>query len=86
MDLSPVQAVAIDPQYQANLWLKEDSKDGAEEGDLRLLTFHNPSFLRILSACMKFGKKALVENVGEDIDRALYPLFNKTMLRNDGGT
>ena len=86
IDLCPVQTVAIDPQYQANLWLKEDSRDAAEESDLRVLTFHNPSFLRILSACIKLGKRALLENVGEDIDRALYPLFNRTMLRNDGGS
>ena len=45
-----------------------------------VLTFHNPRFIQILSAAIKFGKKVLIENVGEDIDRSLYPLFNKTML------
>jgi dynein heavy chain len=34
---------------------------------------------------VKFGKKVLIENVGESLEKCLYPFFNKEMLLNQGG-
>ena len=76
-----IQSIIIDPQYQANIWLKQNSRD---DDSLLTITFHNPKFLQLISASIKFGKKTLCENAGENIDKALYPLFNKSMLRTDG--
>ncbi len=83
--LSPIQSIIIDPQYQANQWLRQNSVDpdsGAQ--DLLVLNSHDPNFLQLLAGSMKFGKKVLIENVGEAISKTLRPLFNKTMLRRDG--
>jgi dynein heavy chain len=87
IELSPVQSIIIDPQYQANVWLKSNAKIEEKAGPtLEVLSFHNPKFLNLLSASIKYGNRVLIENVGEDIDRALFPLFNKSMLKNDGET
>ena len=52
-----------------------------DDGDkLQVLSLHHPKFIQLISACMKFGKRCLIENVGEKIDRSIYPLFNREML------
>jgi len=38
-----------------------------------------------MSAAIRFGRKVLLENVGESIDKSLYPLFNKSMLSKEEG-
>jgi dynein heavy chain len=40
--------------------------------------------IEFISASIKFGKKILIENAGEEINRALYPLFDTSMLQDDG--
>jgi len=52
-------------------------EDGA---DIRVLTFSHASFHLQFAACVQFGKKCLIENVGEHIDRSLFPLFDREML------
>mmetsp|Transcript_12587 Transcript_12587/g.19602 ORF Transcript_12587/g.19602 Transcript_12587/m.19602 type:complete len:100 (+) Transcript_12587:2026-2325(+) len=45
---------------------------------------NQPKFFRLLSACVSFGKRCLIENIGESLDRCLYPFFNKDLLIKDG--
>ena len=44
--------------------------------DLCVVGIHHPRFIELISASIKFGKKVLIENAGEEINRALYPLFD----------
>lgn len=70
-----MQTVLLDPQYQANGWIKGKHADNSDELSLVVLQQHNTRFLPVLRACMKYGKTALVENVGQDITRTIYPLL-----------
>ena len=70
----------IDPQFQANTWLKEINVDELMRPDLLVLQMHNPRFTQLLSAAIKYGKKVLLENVGETIPQDIYPLFDRSML------
>jgi len=66
------QAICIDPQYQANKWIKtQDAKD------LKILNFNDNNFVQHLEFAVKFGKRVLIENVGQKIELILYPLIKR---------
>lgn len=79
--LSPIQTLLLDPQYQANAWIKSKHADNTDELSLLILQQHNARFLPVLRACIKYGKTALVENVGQDVTRAIYPLLMRDLSR-----
>ena len=83
IELSPIQSIILDPQYQAGNWLKANRSEDEDVG-LEVLARSDPRFIQLLSAAIKYGNRILIENVGEEIDKALYPLFNKSMLRVEG--
>lgn len=86
--LSRIQTILVDPQAQANAWIKEKYISQGDELGLLVLSQHNNKFARLLATAVRYGKSALVENVGQDIDRALLPFFNKEMIEQgiDGPT
>jgi dynein heavy chain, axonemal len=49
-----------------------------------VLTTHNARFVPIIAASIKYGKKVLIENTGDELNRDIYPLFDKSMLQDDG--
>ena len=56
------QCIIIDPQYQANKWIKTQ-----ERASLKILNFNDANFMQIFELGMKFGKPVLIENTGENI-------------------
>jgi len=73
----------IDPQMQANKWIKTMCAAPKTAG---LVTF-KPSdgdFVRSLENAVQFGKPALLENVGEDIDPVLEPVLLKQIFKSGG--
>jgi dynein heavy chain len=66
-------ALCIDPQQQANKWLKNMEKDN----DLVMLKFSTSNFLRHVTAAVRIGKPCLVEDVEEHIDPAIDPILLK---------
>jgi dynein heavy chain len=66
----------IDPQNQANKFIKNLGKDEAESG-LDVFKMSDPSLLRNLELGIQFGKWVLIENVGEELDPALEPILLK---------
>lgn len=87
VEASPLQTIIIDPEYQAHSWIRE--QHGRKHDDLALfvLNQHTPQAVQLLRACVKFGKVALLENVGQDIEPAFLPLFDRSMqAQEDGGT
>jgi len=66
----------IDPQNQANKFIKNLGKDEAESG-LDVFKMSDSTLLRNLELGIQFGKWVLIENVGEDLDPALEPILLK---------
>jgi dynein heavy chain len=70
----------IDPQSQANRWIK------MKEGDkLVIMKLSDRDFLRSLENAVRFGSPCLLENVGEELDPALEPILLRQTYKSAGG-
>lgn len=70
----------IDPQNQANRWIR------AKEGDkLVVMKLTDRDFLRTLENAVRFGSPCLLENVGEELDPALEPILLQQTFKQAGG-
>uniref|UniRef100_A0A8C8E5I8 Dynein heavy chain n=1 Tax=Otus sunia TaxID=257818 RepID=A0A8C8E5I8_9STRI len=72
----------IDPQGQANKWIKNLEK----VNDLEVAKMNDRDFLCSLEKAITFGKPFLLENVGEELDPALEPVLLKQTYRQQGNT
>lgn len=66
----------IDPQIQANKWLKSMEK----ERGLKILKFTDGNYLKLLEMSISMGNPVLIENVYEDLDPAIEPLLQKQIV------
>lgn len=66
----------IDPQSQANKFIKNFGNGAAENG-LDILKMSDVNLLRGLEMAIQLGRWCLVENVGEELDPALEPILLK---------
>lgn len=73
--------MCIDPQQQANKWIKNLEKDNK----MVLLKFGVNNFLRDVSAAVRIGKPCLVEDVEESIDPAIDPILLKQQFKTEAG-
>uniref|UniRef100_A0A8C3K7K0 Dynein axonemal heavy chain 1 n=1 Tax=Calidris pygmaea TaxID=425635 RepID=A0A8C3K7K0_9CHAR len=72
----------IDPQGQANKWIKNlERVNGLEVSKLS-----DRDFLSSLENAITFGKPFLLENVGEELDPALEPVLLKQTYKQQGST
>lgn len=71
----------IDPQLQANKWIKEME----QKNHLRILQTSEENYLKTLQHCVSRGIPALIENVGENIDSSLFPLLERNVIHQKGG-
>lgn len=70
----------IDPQGQANKWVKAMEK----EKNLEVIKLSDKEFLRSLVNGVRFGKPVLLENVGQELDPALEPVLLKQTFKQGG--
>ena len=70
----------IDPQGQANSWIKQLEK----ENGLDVLKLTDKDFLRSLENAIRFGKPVLLENVQEELDPAIEPILLKQTFKQQG--
>nr|XP_033782541.1 dynein heavy chain 1, axonemal isoform X1 [Geotrypetes seraphini]XP_033782544.1 dynein heavy chain 1, axonemal isoform X1 [Geotrypetes seraphini]XP_033782545.1 dynein heavy chain 1, axonemal isoform X1 [Geotrypetes seraphini]XP_033782546.1 dynein heavy chain 1, axonemal isoform X1 [Geotrypetes seraphini]XP_033782547.1 dynein heavy chain 1, axonemal isoform X1 [Geotrypetes seraphini] len=70
----------IDPQGQANKWIKNMEKDHG----LEVMKLSDRDFLRSLENAIRFGKPCMLENVGEELDPALEPVLLKQTFKQQG--
>ncbi|XP_068166194.1 dynein axonemal heavy chain 12-like [Antennarius striatus] len=70
----------IDPQGQANNWVKNSEK----ENNMNVVKPTDANFMRTLENCIQFGTPLLLENVGEDLDPSLEPLLLKQIFKQSG--
>jgi len=66
----------IDPQGQANKWIKNMEK----ERQVRIMKFTDGNYLKLLEAGIRMGNPVLMENVGEEMDPAIEPLLQKQIV------
>lgn len=67
----------IDPQGQANKWVKNMEKDL----QLAVIKLTDADYMRNLENCIQFGNPLLLENVGEELDPSLEPLLLKQTFK-----
>uniref|UniRef100_A0A3Q3B332 Dynein axonemal heavy chain 12 n=1 Tax=Kryptolebias marmoratus TaxID=37003 RepID=A0A3Q3B332_KRYMA len=67
----------IDPQGQANKWVKNSEKDN----NLSVVKLTDADYIRTLENCIQFGTPLLLENVGEELDPSLEPLLLKQTFK-----
>ena len=67
----------IDPQSQANRWVKNSEKDHK----LSVIKLTDMDYMRTLENCVTFGNPLLLENVAEELDPSLEPLLLKQTFR-----
>ncbi|XP_034354027.1 dynein axonemal heavy chain 12 isoform X4 [Arvicanthis niloticus] len=70
----------IDPQGQANKWIKNSEKDN----QLSVIKLSDTDYMRTLENCIQFGTPLLLENVGEDLDPSLEPLLLRQTFKQGG--
>ena len=67
----------VDPQGQANKWVKNMEK----EHKLSIIKLTDSDYMRTLENCITFGNPLLLENVGEELDPSLEPLLLKQTFK-----
>ncbi|CAF1153972.1 unnamed protein product [Rotaria magnacalcarata] len=70
----------IDPQGQANKWIKNMEKPK----NLHVIKPSDSDYVRVLENCIQFGHPVLMENIGEEIDPMLEPLLLKQTFKQGG--
>ena len=67
--------LAIDPENQAIIWLKKKSGEG-----LKVLTFNNENYMKLVGLRLHNGGTILIENVGDTIDPNINPVLEKNYI------
>eukprot|EP00898_Chlorokybus_atmophyticus_P004944 jgi/Chlat1/5450/Chrsp36S00417 len=83
----------IDPQGQANKWVKNMERGGSSSGGdnantsggLDVIKLSDKDFLRTLENGVRLGRAVLLENILETLDPALEPLLLKQTFKQGGG-
>jgi dynein heavy chain len=76
----------IDPQGQANKWIRNMEEENAKnEGmPLQVIRQSQSDFLRTIENSVQFGNPVLLENVLEELDPSLEPLLLKQIFKQGG--
>lgn len=80
MEYSRRWPLMIDPQGQANKWVKKME----EANQLKVIKLTDSTFMRDLETGIQFGSPVLLENVGEELDPALEPLLLRQTFKQGG--
>jgi dynein heavy chain len=72
----------IDPQGQANKWIKNMEKSKS----IHVVKLTDSDYIRTLENAVQFGTPVLLENVGEQLDPVLEPLLLKQTFKQGGVT
>lgn len=82
MDNSSRFSLFIDPQEQANIWIKRMEKSNR----LQVIKFSQGNYMKILENCLEHGYPALIENILEDIEAPLDPILKMNTFKMGGVT
>lgn len=70
----------IDPQGQANKWVRNSEK----ENKLSVVKLTDADYMRVMENSIQFGTPVLLENVAEELDPSLEPLLLKQTFKQAG--
>ncbi|EUB58897.1 Dynein heavy chain 3, axonemal [Echinococcus granulosus] len=73
-------SLCIDPQGQANKWIRNMEKDK----NIHVIRMTDANYMRTLENAIQFGWPVLLENVGESLDPVLEPILQKLIFRQSG--
>jgi len=77
IDKSRRWPLCIDPQMQANKWIKKME----QQKKLVVSKFTDGDYMRRMEGCISFGTPMLIENVMEDTDPAIEPVLLKQTFK-----
>ncbi|XP_024937311.1 dynein heavy chain 7, axonemal isoform X2 [Cephus cinctus] len=80
MDNSKRWSLFVDPQSQANKWIRAMEKFS----ELEVIKLTDKNYMEILEQCIEFGKPVLLENVGEELEAPLDPILMKNIYKIAG--
>lgn len=80
IDSSMRYSLMIDPQNQANLWIKNLEK----KNYLKVVKFSYSDYMKTIEQCIEDGTPVLLENVGEELEAPLDPLLFKKTYKQAG--
>lgn len=80
MENSQRFSLFIDPQSQANKWLKEMEHNN----DLVVVKFTQLDYMKKIEMCLENGHPVLIENVLEDLEVPLDPLLKRQTFKQGG--
>ncbi|KAG5177491.1 dynein heavy chain and region D6 of dynein motor-domain-containing protein [Tribonema minus] len=85
MDTARRWPLMVDPQGQANRFVRAMGRDTSLcLNGMDVVKLTDKKFLQILESAVRFGRWALLENVGEELDAALEPLLLQQKFRQGG--
>ncbi|XP_017769725.1 PREDICTED: dynein heavy chain 7, axonemal-like [Nicrophorus vespilloides] len=73
-------ALMIDPQGQANKWVKNMEK----ANNIAIIRLNQSDYVRILENAIQFGQPVLLENIGEELDAILEPVLGQQTFKQSG--
>uniref|UniRef100_A0A8C0VQX6 Dynein axonemal heavy chain 3 n=1 Tax=Cyanistes caeruleus TaxID=156563 RepID=A0A8C0VQX6_CYACU len=73
-------ALMIDPQRQANKWIKNMEKTNK----LAVIKLSDTHYVRTLETALQLGTPVLLENIGEELDAFLEPILLKQTFKQQG--
>ncbi|NXN95540.1 DYH3 protein, partial [Rhinopomastus cyanomelas] len=73
-------ALMIDPQRQANKWVKNMEKTNK----LSVIKLSDPHYVRTLENAIQLGTPVLLEDIGEELDAFIEPILLKLTFKQQG--
>lgn len=73
-------SLLIDPQSQANIWIKKLER----KNEIEVTKFNDPLYMKKLETCIQQGRPALMEGINEDLEAPLDPLLLKLTFMQAG--
>ena len=72
----------IDPQNQANKFIKNLSKEHPEGIDV--VKINDPNLMRTIELAVQYGRWVLLENVQRELDPSLEPILTQQVVKSPG--
>lgn len=80
MENSSRHSLLIDPQSQANAWIKNLEK----ENKIRTTKFIHSDFMTVLEDCMLQGRPCLIEHIDSDLELCIDPILFRNIFEQNG--
>ncbi|EKX36467.1 hypothetical protein GUITHDRAFT_97557 [Guillardia theta CCMP2712] len=69
--------LCIDPQFQANKWIKNLEKSQG----LKVMDLNMSDWMRQMENAIQFGNPVLLQDIGEELDSSLEPVLSKAVTK-----